>query len=96
MKVRSALKRMCAHCYFVRRRKKLYVMCKRHPKHKQRQGFATAAYPLAASSEPLSPLALPPSMFFRSLFLPSTAAVLPPLPLSALLPVRMGDLAKTR
>jgi ribosomal protein L36 len=43
MKVRSALKLMCANCFFVRRRNRLFVLCKRVAKHKQRQGFATAA-----------------------------------------------------
>ncbi|KAI9297025.1 hypothetical protein K502DRAFT_363591 [Neoconidiobolus thromboides FSU 785] len=36
-KVRSSLKKRCEHCYFVRRRKRLFVICKENPKHKQRQ-----------------------------------------------------------
>ncbi|CAN0000107.1 unnamed protein product [Heterosigma akashiwo] len=45
MKVRSALKKMCDGCYFARRKKRLYVHCKKNPKHKQRQGFHTEAAP---------------------------------------------------
>jgi large subunit ribosomal protein L36 len=41
MKVRSAVKCLCPHCYMVRRGKRLYVYCKQTPKHKQRQGFHT-------------------------------------------------------
>ena len=44
MKVRSAIKRMCKHCYKVRRGKTHYVYCKKNPKHKQRQGFCTLAF----------------------------------------------------
>lgn len=43
MKVRSSIKVMCKHCYMVRRGKVRYVYCKEIPKHKQRQGFHTAA-----------------------------------------------------
>ncbi|CAD8158561.1 unnamed protein product (macronuclear) [Paramecium tetraurelia] len=38
MKVKSALKKMCEHCYFQRKGKKVYVRCKSDPRHKQRQG----------------------------------------------------------
>lgn len=38
MKVRSSVKRICEHCKVVRRRNKVYVICKANPKHKQRQG----------------------------------------------------------
>ena len=41
MKVRSSLKLICSCCRFVRRRRRLYVTCKKNPKHKQRQGFST-------------------------------------------------------
>ena len=41
MKVRSAIKKFCKHCYKVRRGKTHYVYCKKNPKHKQRQGFST-------------------------------------------------------
>ena len=43
MKVRSAVRRFCEHCQMMRRKKRLYVYCKKNPKHKQRQGFSTLA-----------------------------------------------------
>ena len=43
MKIKSAVKLMCEHCYMVRRKGRLYVRCKKSPRHKQRQGFATDA-----------------------------------------------------
>ena len=42
MRVRSAVRRLCKDCRVVKRRKRLYVTCKRNPRHKQRQGFSTA------------------------------------------------------
>ena len=41
MKVRTAVRRMCADCKIVRRRGKVFVICKTTPKHKQRQPFST-------------------------------------------------------
>ncbi|MDP3710151.1 MAG: 50S ribosomal protein L36 [bacterium] len=38
MKVQSSVKTRCAKCKMVRRRRRLYVICKANPKHKQRQG----------------------------------------------------------
>ena len=38
MKVVSALKKMCEHCYFKKKGKKVYVRCIKDPRHKQRQG----------------------------------------------------------
>ncbi|KAK7204807.1 the prokaryotic ribosomal protein L36-like protein [Myxozyma melibiosi] len=38
IKVRSAVKKMCADCYIVRRKGRILVRCKTHPRHKQRQG----------------------------------------------------------
>uniref|UniRef100_A0A4W6FII4 Ribosomal protein n=1 Tax=Lates calcarifer TaxID=8187 RepID=A0A4W6FII4_LATCA len=38
MKTKSALKRRCNDCFFVRRRGRLFVFCKTNPRHKQRQG----------------------------------------------------------
>ncbi|MCH7828384.1 50S ribosomal protein L36 [Patescibacteria group bacterium] len=38
MKVRSTLKKICKDCKIVKRQRKLYVICKTNPKHKQRQG----------------------------------------------------------
>ncbi|HEX9653456.1 MAG TPA: 50S ribosomal protein L36 [bacterium] len=37
MKVRSSLKRICESCKIIRRKGRLYVICK-NPRHKQRQG----------------------------------------------------------
>ncbi|NCO80186.1 50S ribosomal protein L36 [bacterium] len=37
MKVRSSVKKICKHCKIVRRKGRVYVICK-NPKHKQRQG----------------------------------------------------------
>ncbi|KAJ1768007.1 hypothetical protein EV179_005211 [Coemansia sp. RSA 487] len=37
MKVRSSVKLMCDSCSFVRRRGRLFVVCSKEPKHKQRQ-----------------------------------------------------------
>ena len=41
MKVRSSVKTICSSCRVVKRGGKVYVVCKKNPKHKQRQGFAT-------------------------------------------------------
>ena len=38
MKIRASVKRICENCKVVRRRGKVYVICKVNPKHKQRQG----------------------------------------------------------
>ena len=43
MKIKSAVKRLCEHCYMVRRGKTLYVRCTKNPRHKQRQGFCDDA-----------------------------------------------------
>jgi len=43
MKVRASVKRLCEFCYTVRRRGKLFVYCKKTPRHKQRQWFASEA-----------------------------------------------------
>ncbi|KNC45914.1 uncharacterized protein AMSG_00029 [Thecamonas trahens ATCC 50062] len=43
MKVRSSVRRICAACRVVKRKKKVFVVCKSNPRHKQRQGFATMA-----------------------------------------------------
>jgi large subunit ribosomal protein L36 len=37
MKVQSSVKKRCKDCKTVRRRGKIYIICK-NPKHKQRQG----------------------------------------------------------
>ncbi|TRM66285.1 ribosomal protein L36-domain-containing protein [Schizophyllum amplum] len=38
MKVRSSVKPMCDGCNVVRRKGRVYVICKKNPRHKQRQG----------------------------------------------------------
>ncbi|MCP6718117.1 MAG: 50S ribosomal protein L36 [Patescibacteria group bacterium] len=38
MKVRSSVKKICKNCKTVKRRGRIYVTCKKNPKHKQRQG----------------------------------------------------------
>ncbi|PIP73279.1 MAG: 50S ribosomal protein L36 [Candidatus Lloydbacteria bacterium CG22_combo_CG10-13_8_21_14_all_47_15] len=37
MKVRSSVKRICAQCKMIRRKRRVRVICT-NPKHKQRQG----------------------------------------------------------
>ena len=41
--VRSAIKRLCDACKIVKRKGRLYVVCDKVPKHKQRQGLSTQA-----------------------------------------------------
>lgn len=38
MKVRASVKRMCKDCKVIRRSGVVRVICKKQPKHKQRQG----------------------------------------------------------
>jgi large subunit ribosomal protein L36 len=38
MKVQSSVKKRCADCKIIRRKGVVRVICKREPKHKQRQG----------------------------------------------------------
>lgn len=38
MKVRASVKKMCASCKVIRRKGRVRVICKKNPKHKQRQG----------------------------------------------------------
>ena len=38
VKVRSSVKPICEHCKVVTRRGVTRIICKRNPKHKQRQG----------------------------------------------------------
>lgn len=40
-KVRTSVRLRCDSCYFARRGGTLFVRCKTHPRHKQRQGRAT-------------------------------------------------------
>jgi large subunit ribosomal protein L36 len=41
--VRTAIKKLCEACRIVRRRGRLFVVCAKTPKHKQRQGVHTGA-----------------------------------------------------
>ena len=38
MKVRTSVKKMCADCKIIKRSGVVRVLCKKVPKHKQRQG----------------------------------------------------------
>ncbi|OGZ21171.1 MAG: 50S ribosomal protein L36 [Candidatus Nealsonbacteria bacterium RIFCSPLOWO2_12_FULL_39_31] len=38
MKVKPSIKKICVNCRIARRKRKIYIICKRNPKHKQRQG----------------------------------------------------------
>jgi large subunit ribosomal protein L36 len=38
MKVRTSVKPMCEHCRVIRRKGVVRVICKKNPRHKQRQG----------------------------------------------------------
>ncbi|MCL5004703.1 MAG: 50S ribosomal protein L36 [Patescibacteria group bacterium] len=38
MKVQSSVKKICKDCKTVRRQGRIYVICKKNTKHKQRQG----------------------------------------------------------
>jgi large subunit ribosomal protein L36 len=38
MKVRTSVKKICEHCKIVRRRGRVFIVCSRTKKHKQRQG----------------------------------------------------------
>ncbi|KAL9242439.1 hypothetical protein vseg_016434 [Gypsophila vaccaria] len=44
MKVRSSVKKMCEYCKTVKRRGRVYITCSANKKHKQRQGYSTAAH----------------------------------------------------
>jgi len=39
VKVRSSVKPICEHCKVVKRQGVTRIICKRNPKHKQRQGW---------------------------------------------------------
>ena len=38
MKVRPSVNKICKDCEIVKREGRIYVICKKNPKHKQRQG----------------------------------------------------------
>ncbi|CAL5219583.1 g1443 [Coccomyxa viridis] len=56
MRVRSAVKRLCDACRIVKRRGRVFVICKSNPKHKQRQGYHTDT----SSSVTSTPLTIAP------------------------------------
>ncbi|MBD3387214.1 50S ribosomal protein L36 [candidate division KSB1 bacterium] len=37
MKVRASVKKICEHCKIIRRNGRVRVICKKNPRHKQRQ-----------------------------------------------------------
>ncbi|GJQ13499.1 hypothetical protein GpartN1_g5290.t1 [Galdieria partita] len=41
-KVVSSVRRRCESCVIIRKGKRIYVYCDKHPKHKQRQGGMNA------------------------------------------------------
>ena len=85
MKVRSAIKAMCKHCYVVRRGKIRYVKCKKNPKHKQRQGFHTSTGCLAEGPCPCHPSAV-----CAELAIPSMGAF-PLPPMSTMMPQQLSN-----
>jgi large subunit ribosomal protein L36 len=38
MKVRTSVKKICAYCKIIKRGRVVRIICKRNPRHKQRQG----------------------------------------------------------
>jgi len=38
MKVQASVKKICEHCKVVRRKGRVFIICSKNPKHKQRQG----------------------------------------------------------
>ncbi|BAM81899.1 mitochondrial ribosomal protein L36 precursor [Cyanidioschyzon merolae strain 10D] len=44
-KVRSSVRRVCESCRIVRRGKRIYVLCDKEPRHKQRQGLGRTMPP---------------------------------------------------
>jgi ribosomal protein L36 len=51
MKTMTSLSLRCPDCMFVRRRGRLFVYCKKHPRHKQRQGASKGLH----SARPSAP-----------------------------------------
>ena len=68
MRVRSAVRRLCKDCRIVKRRKRIYVTCKRNPRHKQRQGFSTIVQ---------QPKELVPTTTLINFTLPTTTTTIP-------------------
>ncbi len=38
MKVRTSIKKMCNDCRIIKRKRVVRIICKKNPRHKQRQG----------------------------------------------------------
>ncbi|HDS09649.1 MAG TPA: 50S ribosomal protein L36 [Firmicutes bacterium] len=38
MKIRSSIKKICASCKIIKRNGSVMIICKKNPKHKQKQG----------------------------------------------------------
>lgn len=38
MKVKASLKKRCMYCQIIKRKGKLYIVCKKNARHKTRQG----------------------------------------------------------
>ena len=70
MKVRTAVRRLCAGCFVVRRRGKIFIVCKLDARHKQRQGFHTLALEAARAAPD------PPAQQSRTLGPPDARAPL--------------------
>ncbi|KAJ1913934.1 hypothetical protein H4219_004997 [Mycoemilia scoparia] len=64
MKVRSSVKLMCEGCSFVRRRGRLFVICNKDPKHKQRQGQRPKLY--SSSNKSTRPSSMASTQALRS------------------------------
>lgn len=82
MKVRASVKRLCEFCYTVRRRGKLFVYCKKTPRHKQRQWFASEAGPQQQQASRGECLSCSAPLGGGAGGAPSFAAPLPPPPSS--------------
>lgn len=55
MKVKASVKRICEACRVVRRRGRVFVVCTKSPRHKQRQGLHTVSAAAAAALPPAPP-----------------------------------------
>ena len=58
MKVKSSIRRLCVECYLVRRKHRLFVQCRKNPKHRQRQGFSSVSSADPSTAVLHSPCAL--------------------------------------
>eukprot|EP00975_Prorocentrum_lima_P026303 5529291-Prorocentrum_lima.AAC.1 len=58
MRVKTAVRRICRHCFTVRRKGRLYVYCKDNPRHKQRQIGGKKKYSTLSALPPTQSLQL--------------------------------------